>query len=206
MGGTVSKSLDEVADDFNSSIRVDGRMYRQDIRGSIAHAAMLGARGIIPQQDADAILDGLQHILDDLESGALRIDPKCEDIHMFVEAVLTERIGDAGRKLHTARSRNDQVATDLRLYLRDACGEIQSLIRELVVVLVSQAARHTATILPGYTHLQRAQPVTFGHHLLAYAMMFCRDITRIQDAGRHMNVSRSARARSRVRRMTPTAV
>ncbi len=187
--GRFSKSLDKTADDFNSSIAVDGRMFRQDIRGSMAHAAMLGARGIIPQQDADAIIDGLQKIYEDLENGVLKIDPQCEDIHMFVEAVLTERIGDAGRKLHTARSRNDQVATDLRLYLRDECQEIVSLIRELLVALVSQAARHTTTIMPGYTHLQRAQPITFGHHLMAYAMMFCRDITRVQDAVKHMNVS-----------------
>lgn len=187
--GRFTKSLDEVADEFNSSIAVDGRMYRQDIRGSMAHAAMLGARSIIPQEDVDRILDGLQQILRDLDSGVLKIDPACEDIHMFVESVLTERIGDAGRKLHTARSRNDQVATDLRLYLRDECSELLSLLRQFIVALVSQAARHANTIMPGYTHLQRAQPVTFGHHLLAYAMMFCRDITRIQDAVRHMNVS-----------------
>jgi argininosuccinate lyase len=187
--GRFSKSLDRAADDFNSSIATDGRMYRQDIRGSMAHAAMLGARGIISAQDVEEILAGLEGILADMDGGVLEIDPSCEDIHMFVEAELTKRIGDAGRRLHTARSRNDQVATDLRLYLRDECGEILGLLKELLVTIVSQAARNSSVIMPGYTHLQRAQPITFAHHLMAYAMMFARDVTRVKDAVSHMNVS-----------------
>ena len=187
--GRTAGVTDPVADDFNSSIRFDSRMYREDITGSMAHAAMLGAQHILPQADADAIIDALQGILDDLDSGALVFDPACEDIHMFVEQVLTARIGDLGKKLHTARSRNDQVALDLRMYLRNETSEIIALTKDVLAALVEQAGAHKGDILPGYTHLQRAQPITFGHHLMAYAMMLLRDIDRMQDAVRRMNVS-----------------
>ena len=187
--GRTDGVTDKIADDFNSSIRFDKRMYRQDIRGSMAHAAMLGAKGIILQSEAQELIDGLANILDDLDSGKLAFDLNCEDIHMFVEQVLTERLGDVGKKLHTARSRNDQVALDTRMYLRDEAGEIVSRIRELIGALLEQAKENRGTIMPGYTHLQRAQPITFAHHLLAYAMMLLRDIDRFTDATRRMNVS-----------------
>ena len=187
--GRTAGVTDPVADDFNSSIRFDSRMYREDITGSMAHAAMLGAQHILPSADADAIIDALQGILDDLDSGALAIDPACEDIHMFVEQVLTARIGDLGKKLHTARSRNDQVALDLRMYLRRETQEIIALTKDVLAALVEQAEAHKGDILPGYTHLQRAQPITFGHHLMAYAMMLLRDIDRMRDAVKRMNVS-----------------
>ena len=187
--GRFGEELNALADDFNSSLRFDCRMYAQDIRGSMAHAAMLCARGILSEADRDAILTGLEGILHDLESGALAFDPACEDIHMFVEQVLTARIGDAGKRLHTARSRNDQVAVDLRLYLRDQVQEISGDVRALIRALLGQAEAHKSAILPGYTHLQRAQPVTFGHHLLAYCMMLLRDLDRLKDAAARMNVS-----------------
>lgn len=187
--GRFSKALDALADDFNSSIHFDSRMFRQDIRGSMAHAAMLSAKGIIGQEDVDQILAGLEQILAELESGKLTIDPAAEDIHMFVEAELTKRIGDAGKKLHTARSRNDQVAVDIRLYLRDEAETILSMLQELLKAILSQAQPHKTTIMPGYTHLQRAQPITFAHHLLAYGMMFTRDMDRIRDAVKRMNIS-----------------
>ena len=178
-----------LADAFNSSIAVDGRMYQQDITGSMAHAAMLAKCGILTQADADQIIGGLAGILADLQSGALQLDMQAEDIHMFVEAELTSRIGDVGKKLHTARSRNDQVALDLRLYLKDEIAALQSLVLAVISSLHAQASAHKDTIMPGYTHLQRAQPITFGHHLMAYAMMLLRDIDRMQDAVRRMNVS-----------------
>ena len=187
--GRFQKSLDSQADDFNSSIRFDSRMYRQDIKGSMAHAAMLGAQGIIAQADADRIIAALQGILSDLDSGALAFDMAAEDIHMFVEAELTKRIGDVGKRLHTARSRNDQVALDIRLYLRDETEEIIGQLYGLLSVLADKAEAHKAAIMPGYTHMQRAQPITFGHHLMAYAMMFMRDIGRMKDALRRMNES-----------------
>ena len=180
---------DQIADDFNSSISFDSRMYKQDITGSIAHAEMLSACGIISQPEKAQLVEGLLSILEDLESGARPIDPGSEDIHMFVEQELTKRIGDTGKKLHTARSRNDQVALDLRLYLRDQAVELKSLLRELVAALHDQAAAHKSSIMPGYTHLQRAQPISFGHHLLAYCMMLLRDAGRIDDALRRMDVS-----------------
>ena len=158
--GRFAKSLDRLADDFNSSIHFDSRMFRQDIRGSMAHAAMLGAQHIIAQSDADRIIDALDTILRDLESGALQIDPEAEDIHMFVEAELTRRIGDVGKRLHTARSRNDQVALDVRLYLRDESAALTGEVRALIDALLAQAEAHRATIMPGYTHLQLAQPIT----------------------------------------------
>ncbi|MBQ1965560.1 MAG: argininosuccinate lyase [Clostridia bacterium] len=187
--GRFTKPSDKLADDFNSSLPFDCRMYAQDIRGSMAHAAMLGAQGIISKADADIIIDGLEGILNDLNSGALEFDYSCEDIHMFVEQVLTQRIGDTGKRLHTARSRNDQVAVDLRMYLRDECETITALIKELIGAVTEQAEAHQNTILPGYTHLQRAQPIVFGHHLAAYGMMLVRDLGRIQDTVKRMNVS-----------------
>ena len=187
--GRFSKALDKKADDFNSSIATDCRMYRQDITGSMAHAAMLGKQGIITKEESEKIIEGLSQILADIDEGVLEIDMEAEDIHMFVESVLTKRLGDLGKKLHTARSRNDQVALDIRLYLRDEAQEIIALIKSLISAILCQAKEHKTTIMPGYTHLQRAQPITFAHQLLAYGMMLSRDITRISDAVRRMNVS-----------------
>ena len=187
--GRTSGVTDSIADDFNSSIHFDYKMYRQDITGSMAHAAMLGAQGIITKQDADELIAGLEGILNDLDSGALDFDPSCEDIHMFVEQVLTERLGDVGKKLHTARSRNDQVALDIRLYLRQEIDEISALTKELLTAVVDKAEEYKDAIMPGYTHLQRAQPVTFGHYLMAYAMMLQRDLGRLADCRKRMNVS-----------------
>ncbi len=187
--GRFQESLNDTADDFNASIRFDKRMYAQDIRGSMAHAAMLGAQGVISQEDASAIIDALDGILADLTSGRLPFDESSEDIHMFVEAELTRRIGDVGKKLHTARSRNDQVALDIRLYLRDETNDIIALVKALMAAIVRRAKEYAGAIVPGYTHLQRAQPITFGHHILAYAMMLQRDVTRMEDALRRMNYS-----------------
>ena len=187
--GRTDAQTDRLADDFYSSIGFDCRMYRQDITGSMAHAAMLGATGILPKADADTLIDGLQTILDDLGSGKLQFDPTCEDIHMFVEQVLTERLGDVGKKLHTARSRNDQVALDLRMYLREQCDAISAQVKTLIEALVDRAAEYKSAIMPGYTHLQRAQPITFGHHLMAYAMMLLRDRSRLSDCRKRMNRS-----------------
>lgn len=179
----------KLADDFNSSIHFDSRMFRQDITGSMAHAAMLGAKNIITPAEAQQIIDGLAGILEDLESGALSFDMECEDIHMFVEQVLTSRIGDVGKKLHTARSRNDQVALDFRMYLRDEIDEILGLCEQLILTVTDKAEIYADAIMPGYTHLQRAQPITFGHHLMAYAMMLLRDLDRLADCRKRMNVS-----------------
>ena len=187
--GRTDGQTDRLADDFNSSIGFDCRMYRQDITGSMAHAAMLGATSILPKAEADTLIDGLQTILDDLGSGKLQFDPTCEDIHMFVEQVLTERLGDVGKKLHTARSRNDQVALDLRMYLREQCDAISAQVKTLIEALVDRAAEYKSAIMPGYTHLQRAQPITFGHHLMAYAMMLLRDRSRLSDCRKRMNRS-----------------
>ena len=187
--GRTDGITEKTADDFNSSIRFDQRMFRQDITGSMAHAAMLGAKGIISGADAEKLIDGLEGILADLESGKLAIDYDCEDIHMFVEQVLTDRLGDVGKKLHTARSRNDQVALDIRMYLRDECDEISKLIRELLDAVTQKAETYKAAIMPGYTHLQRAQPITFGHHLMAYAMMLLRDLNRLDECRRRINIS-----------------
>ena len=187
--GRTDGATEQIADDFNSSIRFDSRMYRQDITGSMTHAAMLAAQGIITQQDADTLIAGLEGILQDIDSGSLEIDMTCEDIHMFVEQVLTERLGDVGKKLHTARSRNDQVALDIRLYLRDEIDEITQLTKALLNAIVDKAETYKDAIMPGYTHLQRAQPITFGHHLMAYAMMLLRDLDRLQDCKRRMNQS-----------------
>lgn len=186
--GRFSKEADERVNDFNSSISFDSRMYRQDIAGSIAHATMLGEQNIIAPSESETIIKGLKSILSDLDSGKLSFDPEAEDIHMFVEAELTCRIGDAGKRLHTARSRNDQVALDIRLYLRDAADGLISQVIELIHSLCNQAEQHTETVMPGYTHLQRAQPITFGHHLMAYCQMLLRDIGRLKDAKNRMNV------------------
>ena len=185
--GRFQKTLDKKADDFNSSLRFDCRMYAQDIRGSIAHATMLESVGILSKEDKDLIINGLQGIKADLDNGVLTFDEGGEDIHMFVEAELTKRIGDAGKRLHTSRSRNDQVAVDIRLYLRDEAETVVSLIKEVAWALINQAEENAEVIAPGYTHLQRAQPISFGHQLLAYAMMLRRDIGRIEDAVERMN-------------------
>ena len=187
--GRTAGNVDTIADDFNSSIRFDCKMYKQDITGSMAHAAMLGAKGIIGKNEADVLIDGLQGILNDLESGALEFDFSCEDIHMFVEQVLTQRLGDVGKKLHTARSRNDQVALDLRMYLRSEIDEIVDLVKDVLDAIVEQAEKNKSVIMPGYTHLQRAQPILFSHHLMAYAMMLLRDLGRLSDCRKRMNVS-----------------
>ena len=187
--GDLHGRLDAAADDFNASIRVDARMAGEDIAGSLAHSAMLAARGILSREDAAAIAEGLGGIAEDLSCGRLSIDDASEDIHTFIERELTRRIGDAGRRLHTARSRNDQVALDLRLYLRRECEALRDGIHTLIGTLCSKAEAHADTIMPGYTHLQRAQPVTFGHHLMAYAMMLLRDSARISECAARMNVS-----------------
>ena len=187
--GRAQEQLDQTADDFNSSIAVDQRMAEQDITGSIAHAKMLAAQGILDAGEVEKIIQGLEEILNDLKAGSLAIDPAAEDIHMFVEQVLTERIGDAGKRLHTARSRNDQVAVDLRLYLRQRSAGLVQQLKALMSVIADQAEANSDAIVPGYTHLQRAQPILFAHHLLAYAMMFSRDVTRLHDAAKRMNES-----------------
>ena len=187
--GRTAGDTDRLADDFNSSIHFDSRMYAEDIKGSMAHAAMLGAKGIIEKAEADVLIEGLAGILADLDSGKLVFDMSAEDIHMFVEQVLTERLGDVGKKLHTARSRNDQVALDLRMYLRGELDEIVGLTRKLIGAVTGKAEEYADVILPGYTHLQRAQPILFGHHLMAYAMMLLRDVERLADCRKRMNLS-----------------
>lgn len=187
--GRFEKELDATADDFNSSISFDWVMFREDIAGSIAHARMLAGQGIIPSGDAELIIDGLRSILEDIEDGDLAIDPAAEDIHMFVEQTLTARIGDAGKRLHTARSRNDQVATDLRLYLKNKAGDLSATARELARALVGLAEENMDTVMPGYTHLQVAQPVTFAHHMMAYAQMLRRDLGRLTDCIVRMDYS-----------------
>ncbi|HEX3027550.1 MAG TPA: argininosuccinate lyase [Clostridia bacterium] len=187
--GRFSKETDSRVNDFNSSISFDCRMFREDIGGSMAHAEMLGKCGIIQKEESIAIIAGLKEILQDIENGRLLFDPDAEDIHMFVEAELTRRIGSAGKRLHTARSRNDQVALDLRLYLRAEITEIKAALSGLIQTLAKKADENLTAIMPGYTHLQRAQPVTFAHHLLAYAQMFARDLTRLSDCAKRMNCS-----------------
>ena len=187
--GRTAGALSREADDFNSSIHFDSKMYKQDITGSMQHAAMLVACGIITRNESETIISALDEILSDIESGKLEIAQDAEDIHMFVEAELTKRIGDTGKKLHTARSRNDQVALDIRMYLRDETREILHLLCELIEAVTSQAKANRNTIMPGYTHLQRAQPVTFAQHMMSYAMMFIRDTGRLKDAVARMNYS-----------------
>ncbi|MBR5322285.1 MAG: argininosuccinate lyase [Clostridia bacterium] len=187
--GRTGGVTEKLADDFNSSIRFDCKMYREDITGSIAHAKMLAKCGIIEECDKDELVAGLEGILGDIDNGKLDFDPDCEDIHMFVEQVLTERIGDVGKKLHTARSRNDQVALDIRMYLRARTDEIIEKTNNLIEAFTNKANEYKAAIMPGYTHLQRAQPITFGHHLMAYAMMLLRDVDRLHDCRKRMNIS-----------------
>ena len=180
-GGRFQKSTDRRVDDFNSSIRFDKRMYAQDIRGSIAHANMLGRQGIIPQADADKIVEGLRGILDDINAGKVEFLIDAEDIHMNVEKLLTDRIGEAGKRLHTGRSRNDQVALDLRMYLLDETENLRGMLLHALGVLLSLAKEHKTTVMPGYTHLQKAQPITLGLHFMAYFEMLRRDLSRLED-------------------------
>jgi len=185
--GRFQKETDELVNDFNQSITFDHRLYKQDIQGSKAHADMLAACGIISQDDNHDIQEGLTQILHDVEDGAVEFTTANEDIHMNVETILTQRIGDAGKRLHTARSRNDQVAVDFRMYVRQAITDLIPEILNLQQALIEQAEQHQETVMPGYTHLQRAQPITFAHHLLAYANMLCRDVTRLEDCLVRMN-------------------
>ncbi len=185
--GRFSKEVDEKVNDFNSSIKFDARMYKQDIEGSIAHATMLGEAGIIESSESKAIILGLEGILADIENGTLEFDPTAEDIHMFIEAELTKRVGNAGKRLHTARSRNDQVALDIRMYLKTEVVKIKNLTTKLCETLCELAEKYTDTVMPGYTHLQRAQPITFSHHLMAYANMLVRDLGRLDDTYKRMN-------------------
>lgn len=187
-GGRFSKATDTKVDDFNSSIRFDMRLYRQDILGSIAHASMLGKQKIIPQADADLIVKTLKEILSDIEAGKVEFLVDAEDIHMNIEKILTDRIGAAGKRLHTGRSRNDQVALDIRMYIKDEISEIKEMVRVLMDTLLTLAEAHTQTIMPGYTHLQKAQPVTFAHHVMAYFEMLRRDIGRLDDTYKRTNV------------------
>lgn len=185
--GRFTKEADERVNDFNSSIAFDARMYKHDIKGSMAHAEMLGRCGIIEESESKAIIKGLQEILDDIDSGSLKFDPDAEDIHMFVEAELTSRLGDTGKRLHTARSRNDQVALDIRMTLRDETLEIIDMVKTLERTILSIAEKNLKTVMPGYTHLQRAQPITFAHHMMAYANMLLRDIGRLEDSYKRTN-------------------
>lgn len=185
--GRFQKALSKTTNDFNSSISFDSRMYKEDIEGSIAHSAMLGRCGIISQEDADAIGEGLKGILADIESGKLAVDPEAEDIHTFIEGELTARLGDTGKRLHTARSRNDQVAVDIKLYLKKQVDEVSSLVKGLISVICEKAYENAETVMPGYTHLQRAQPITLGHHLMAYAEMLLRDLSRLNDCKKRMD-------------------
>jgi len=187
--GRTSGDIDQLADVLNSSIGIDSRMYRQDITGSIAHARMLGRQGIIPADCADSIVTGLEGILADIEAGKLAIDMTAEDIHTFVEQELTMRIGDAGKMLHTARSRNDQVALDTRMYVRDELRVLIAAAQEVIEVLCRLAEDNADKVMPGYTHLQRAQPILFSHQILAYAWMLKRDIGRMEDAIKRINIS-----------------
>ena len=186
-GGRFSKETDTLANDFQSSIHFDQRLYREDIQGSMAHSEMLAAQGVISQEDKDAIQKGLTDILADIEAGKVEFSPEDEDIHMNIEALLTARIGEAGKRLHTARSRNDQVALDFRMYVRKEIRTVAGQLLDLERVLCAQAKRHQGTVMPGYTHLQRAQPVSFAQHLLAYAAQFSRDVTRLEDCRRRLN-------------------
>ena len=187
-GGRFEKATNGLVDDFHSSIRFDQRLARQDITGSIAHATMLGEQGIIPKADADAIVEGLKSILADVEAGKVEFELDAEDIHMNVEKLLTERIGEAGKRLHTGRSRNDQVALDCRMYVKESAKEAISYQRALCETLLAIAKAHAGSIMPGYTHMQRAQPVTLGHHMMAYFQMFSRDMQRMKEVYQHADV------------------
>lgn len=180
--GRFEKPTSALLDDFQSSIPFDQRLLECDVTGSIAHATMLGEQGVLSAEDSRAIVEGLKEILADYRAGKLTIDLSAEDVHMFVEALLTERIGEAGKRLHTGRSRNDQVALDVRMYAKLACGHVEELLQKLLTVLLDAAQAHVETVMPGYTHLQKAQPVTLGFYLMAYAQMFLRDVKRFQNA------------------------
>ena len=186
--GRFHKELDPKTNDFNSSISFDSRMYQEDIQGSIAHATMLGACGIIDKEESEKLCAELEKISQEITDGTLPIDPNAEDIHTFVEGELTQRLGSTGKRLHTARSRNDQVALDVRMTLKKEAAGLLSQLKELCTVLAKKAGEYSGAIMPGYTHLQRAQPITFGHHLLAYGEMFLRDMGRLQDAVKRMDV------------------
>lgn len=186
-GGRFNKATDKKVDDFNSSIRFDSRMYRQDIKGSIAHAKMLGKQNIIPSEDAELIVKTLREISSDIDNGKIEFEIDAEDIHMNIEKILTQRIGDAGKRLHTARSRNDQVALDIKMYLADEIKEIKKLLTDLLTALTELSEKNLDTVMPGYTHLQKAQPITLAHHFMAYAQMFIRDITRLSDCEKRMD-------------------
>ena len=186
--GRFGKDTDALVNDFNASIQFDQRLYKEDITGSMAHAKMLGATGIISAADAEAIVAGLQSILADIEAGKVEFTADNEDIHMNVEALLTQRIGDAGKRLHTGRSRNDQVALDFRMYVREQIPVIVEQLLELETVLCRQAKKYQTAVMPGYTHLQRAQPISFAQHLMAYAAMLARDVTRLEDCRERLNL------------------
>ncbi len=186
--GRFKKELAKETNDFNSSIKFDCRMFEEDIKGSIAHATMLGATNIIEKSESEKIVKGLSEILEDIKSGKLAVDMEAEDIHTFIEGELTARLGQTGKRLHTARSRNDQVALDIRMVLKKEIDEISEKLKELIKVLCLKAEENKDTIMPGYTHLQRAQPITFAHHLLAYCSMFCRDLDRLKDVKKRMNI------------------
>lgn len=185
--GRFKKEISKTTNDFNSSISFDSRMYREDIEGSIAHAEMLGQCGIITMEESKDIQQGLKGILEDIEKGDLKIDMEAEDIHTFIEGELTKRLGANGKRLHTARSRNDQVAVDIKLYLKKEVKEIEELVKGLIRVIANKAEKYSGTVMPGYTHLQRAQPITFGHHLLAYGEMLLRDLSRLEDCYKRMD-------------------
>ncbi len=185
--GRFQKEISKTTNDFNSSISFDKRMYSQDIKGSIAHVTMLSKCGIISAEDSLKICECLGEILNDIETNTLQIDMDAEDIHTFIESELTKRLGDTGKRLHTARSRNDQVALDIRMYLMDECDNLENMLKSLIEVICEKSEENAITVLPGYTHLQRAQPITFGHHLMAYAQMILRDIGRLQDAKKRMD-------------------
>ena len=187
-GSGFSKELNQAANDFNSSLRFDKRLYKYDIKGSIAHAKMLSIQGILTEEEFNLIKDALNEILNGIESEEVNFNCDLEDIHTFVEKLLTEKIGQTGKKLHTARSRNDQVALDLRMYVKDEIENLKSQIISLLKVLLSLIKKHKETIMPGYTHLQRAQPVTFAHHLGAYFEMFKRDFSRLEDVYKRVNI------------------
>jgi argininosuccinate lyase len=187
-GGRFSKPTDSMTDDFNSSIRVDSRMYKQDIKGSMAHVKMLGKCGIIPEKDAELIYNTLEEVMSDIEKGLVEFDISAEDVHTNIEKILIDRIGDAAKQLHTGRSRNDQVALDIRMYLKDETDTIKAMIKNLVMALIRIAEDNLTTIMPGYTHLQRAQPITLAHHMMAYIQMLLRDMDRLTDCGKRLDV------------------
>lgn len=187
-GGRFSKTTDIMVDDFNSSIRFDKRLYEEDIYGSIAHVTMLGNQNIISKEDSDTIIKGLKEILTEIKSNQIVFDIKAEDIHMNIEKLLIEKIGDVGKKLHTGRSRNDQVALDIRMYLKKEILIIDNLIKDLQITILNLCKENLNTIMPGYTHLQKAQPITFSHHLMAYFEMLKRDRKRLEDTYKRTNI------------------